>query len=220
MNNGFVGYDKEKVVKLIDDIQSCYDKLYTKLTSDIESKYIVAMGKSWVCPDAVNFFKSDFLNYIYELITDINNSMISVSEAINSSCEAYARSCGDIWSRKNIILKQFQGYVIDGVIKDYDASLGGQGGSMQNYDNAKSILSSIKAECANCTANMANISLQCGFVGADQQQKLQSALKSIDKKISDDFNQITTIVDNKVKQAIEQYSMVANKVTSSFQGVE
>lgn len=219
MNNGFVGYDKQKIPKLIEEIQNNYDKLITKLTTDIETRYIPAMSKAWVCPDAVNFFKTDFLTYIYELITDINNSMISVSDAINSSCEAYARTCGDFWSRKNIVLKQFQGYAIDGVIKEYDASLGGQGGSMQAYDVAKGIMASIKAECANCTANMTNASIQSGFVGADQEQKLHSALQTIDKRISEGFNSITSTINDRIKQAIEQYKIVANTTSNAYTNV-
>ena len=215
MSSDFIGYNRQQVISLVDNIQNNYDTLYNKLTSGVQNGFVAGMTNAWICPDAVNFFNTEFTEAMRELVTDVNNIMRSVSEAINSSCEAYANQAGDTWARKDLTIREFQNYTITGVIKSYDDVLG-QGGSRAQYEAAKDQLNAVKADCANATASITNASNQSGFIGADQQAALHTALQTIDTKISNGFADIITKTNNRVNDAITQFGAIGSGTTSAY----
>lgn len=216
MNSGFIGYNRDLVANLISKVQENYDLLMTKLTDGVQSNYIESVKVAWVCPDAVNFFKNEFTNSMRELIDDINVSMISVSDAINSSCDAYARAGGDVWARRELTTRPFSGYTIDGVIVEFNESLGGQGGNLNAYKDAETKLAAIKADCASYTNAITAAAGNSGFVGAEQAQKLQAALQAIDNRITDAFTQISNATNNRINSSIEQFGMIGAGTSSAY----
>lgn len=215
MNNDFKGYDREKVRNLINKTQANYDQLFKQLTDGVQSNFIASMKYAWICPDAVKFFEGEFTNAMSTLVTDINNTMRSVSEAINSSCETYAAQAGDTWSRVEINVRPFQNYTIRGVIEEYNSTYG-QGGSMQTFEDAKSRLNTVKANCKNETSSIANNARESGFIGGDQQTQLINALNTIDQRISDGFADIINKTSTRVSGSIEQFGAIASGTASAY----
>lgn len=215
MNNGFIGYNREVVPELIRKIQENYDNLYRDLTSGIQNDYISTMKTAWICPDAVSFFETEFTNAMNELVSDINVIFASVSEAVNSSCQAYSQAGGDVWTRRDIQTRGFQNYTIRGVIEDYNANLG-QGGNLDQYNLANDQLNKIKINCANYTANITAAASNSGFVGANQQEALRAALQTIDNKISDGFSAIINKTNTRVRAAVEQFGQIGASTSTAY----
>lgn len=210
------GFDPAVVTTSIGSIISAYNSLIQALGTDMQSNFVGGMADKWACTEATNFFNNSLKPAVDSLLTSADSVFVSVIDSMNGAATNWATATQSSYSPVAFTPSNFK---LD--VSSIVENIGGVRGI--DYENANSVVSqlAIIAQSADAAlTNAKNAVTNCGFLGGSQADSLQTSLGTIQSKISEAVNQITTATTNALNTTVTNYGDLAGQISSAFTTAE
>lgn len=211
----FVGFNSEEVKKSINGVQKAYDGLCVSLGSTTQSKFVSVMANEWACKEAQDFF-GKVNTAVESLRKDIDKVFGSVVDSMNSAGKAWAARTGNQAVYSSISFAASSQKIDVSVIKE---NINGDRGITPGASNkAKTGLSAIKNSADSNLTSAVNAVKTSGFLGGNQQNDLENALKTIKKNIDTAIENLNSELDKAINSTNQNYTDLSTTVSSGFNG--
>lgn len=212
------GFNPEAVNSSVTAVNTAYNELMNTLYTGVQKNFVEAMADKWAAPQAVNAM-AEIVNVMNGLCysggDSINTIFESVVSSMNSAATAWADQTGAGYNA--VAYNEFGQRFDSGSIQEKGPN-NVIGIDLEAAQQVAATLPAVADSVVSALNSAKNAVSASGFIGADQQQALDSSLEEIKGNVSTAFNTIAETAKKAIDSTVAEYGNTGGRVAQAFAG--
>ena len=214
MNDEWAGYVEQDVRDAIGKYEEGLESFSKALYAGLQSDFVEPMSQNWASTQAQKFFTGPYKTSIEELYKSVEESLASVTAALNSAADKLARAGEDTWTE--IAHTPTKNPMDVSVVKE---NLNGKRGvALASTTSTLEHLATIHSSTSQTLDGLTNALSNSGFKDAagEQQAAINRSMSDIKNDVLDFVNSINTSIKSYLDETVRLYGDLVSSNVESF----
>ena len=214
MNGDWTGFEPDKIVNKLNQIQNAYESLLQALHGKTQNEFINQMAEEWACREAQEFFTGTFKPTMDQQLKGSYDTFQNVVEVLNQEAQRWATLNKADWSTVS-----FNGELKDVTVDNIQENIGGIRGIREQAANETAeVLPKIEADVNSAVADAESAVHDCGFLdpSGNMESSLINSLNAIKNDFEEAMSQIREAFKSYVNKTVENYAETSRTTSDLF----
>lgn len=209
----WTGFNPDVVNNAINNVKNSYNALMNALHDEIQNSFVGGMESTWACNQAKKFF-AEFKPVTDQIIKFCDQRFLKAHESMKSAGKAWAQLTDTSYDAPTFQTLNAE-IKIDGIQENIN---GNRGIIEESARNIIAKLPTIFNNANDALTSAQNAVRECGFLDQYglQSEELIAAFGTIKNQISKLAEELTTSTDKAIKETLEVYGELTQKVKEAY----